>query len=656
MMAVSFPSRNNMSLADRQALRRAELAQELMRSATAIEPIQTHTQGLAKLAQALVGGMIEQKAQKEAAAKEAEKRRQAMALLKGLGAAVPDEPAPQPQPEPPGFFGRLFGWGQDQPTAVQPAAGMSPPIPQGGQMPAALPPGGVPPSTMPPVPQAADQMLAGAAAQGAQPSPVSGSSVLRDPAFLAYLSSLETPEDIMSVVLPLTLNEREREDRRQEKEEDRAFRRQEREEERAYREAMRRADQEYRAQQLALERQRLALSARETFGAPQVVMRDGQPVYVQVGSQGTIRELPGYTPEQQGLFGGNSLEGQRINYLLNNQDKVNTPEYATVFIEQYGPKPIVDPQGNVLGERFPLVPPGVAIPDELKHLYGQPSVPLQPEPMQTDPTAGLGVPPPSSVPAPSEPMPSAPADQYQPTPAPAPAATAQPPAANVMQLPSGARVTTYQKPDRQFTPQEMDLLKTADENIARTNSTINKVRKAIELNKTAFDGPIASYLGDAAAITKIDEETANATKQLDSIFKELAIDKVKLLGTNPTDRDMQIVEEAVGSVNLKRGQRETLLNSLLATTIDARDRHIQQREAIIRGEYGRTNPNYTTPPQSRAPEPPASQPQSPPQSRASEPPPDFIVVDPKNPRRLRQYAPHEPLPDPRTTVGGMIVP
>jgi hypothetical protein len=641
MMTVPFPSRNNMSLADRQALRRAELAQELMRSATAIEPIQTHTQGLAKLAQALVGGMIERKAQKEAAAKEAEKRRQAMALLKGLGAAVPDEPALQPQPEPPGFFGRLFGWGQDQP------ANMPPPVPQGGQMPAALPPAG---AGMQGVQPQADQMPAGAAAQ---PSPVSGSSVLRDPAFLAYLSSLETPEDIMSVVLPLTLNEREREDRRQEKEEERAFRRQEREEERAYREAMRRADQEYRAQQLALDRQRLALSARETFGAPQAVMRDGQPVYIQVGSQGTIRELPGYTPEQQGLFGGNSLEGQRLNYLLNNQDKVNTPEYATVFIEQYGPKPIVDPQGNVLGERFPLVPPGIGVPDELKHLYGQPSVSMQGEPMQTDPTAGLGVPPPSSVPVPSEPMPSAPADQYQPTPAPAPAATAQPPAANVMQLPSGARVTTYQKPDRQLTSQEMDLLKTADENIARTDSTIDKVRKAIELNKTAFDGPIASYLGDAAAITKIDEETANATKQLDSIFRELAIDKVKLLGTNPTDRDMQIVEDAVGSVNLSRGQRETLLNSLLDTTIKARARHIQQREAIIRGEYGRTNPNYTTPPQSRASEPPASQPQSP---RASEPPPDFIVVDPRNPRLLRQYMPQEPTPDPRTTVGGMIVP
>jgi hypothetical protein len=75
---------------------------------------------------------------------------------------------------------------------------------------------------------------------------------------------------------------------------------------------------------------------------------------------------------------------------------------------------------------------------------------------------------------------------------------------------------------------------------------------------------------------------------------------------------------------------------------------IQRREMIKRGEYGRTDPSYTMPPQSRASEPPASQPQqppasqlqsppasqlqSPPQSRRSEPPPDFIVVDPRNPR------------------------
>jgi hypothetical protein len=153
-----------------------------------------------------------------------------------------------------------------------------------------------------------------------------------------------------------------------------------------------------------------------------------------------------------------------------------------------------------------------------------------------------------------------------------------------------------------------------------------KVNRALELNELAFDGPLASYLSTAAGMAGVAEETVAATKALDSILSDLVASTVKQFGANPTDKEAEITERVSGAVWMNREERAAALNELLIKIEAELPVLRQRREAIIRGEYGRTNPNYTSPP----PQPRRSEP--PPQPRRSEPPPDFIVVDPRNPR------------------------
>jgi hypothetical protein len=298
--------------------------------------------------------------------------------------------------------------------------------------------------------------------------------------------------------------------------------------------------------------------------------------------------------------------------------------------------------------------------------------PMQPEPMQGGPATnvpatGLGEPP-QGVPATN-----VPADQYEALPPP-PVTTARPPDAPVTTTQSlrGGRVIRETNPERPLSAQEQSALLELDENIGRTQKALPEIDRALELNQLAFEGPYATEIATAAGLSRINPEAAAATQEFHGIVTQLAADVAKTLGPNPSNVDIQLLREIHGMANMSQSQRASTLKAARRRIERGLASDIQRREMIKRGEYGRTNPNYTTPPQSRASEPPASQPQLPPasqpqlppasqpqlppQSRASEPPPDFIVVDPRNPRLLRQYMPHAPMPDPRTTVGGMIVP
>jgi hypothetical protein len=222
----------------------------------------------------------------------------------------------------------------------------------------------------------------------------------------------------------------------------------------------------------------------------------------------------------------------------------------------------------------------------------------------------------------------------------------------VTQSYSGGRVIRETNPDRPLSAQEQSALLELDENIGRVQKALPEIDRALELNRLAYEGPYAAEIATAAGLSRLNPEAAAATQEFHGIVTQLAADVAKTLGPNPSNVDLQLLREIHGMADMSQSQREATLKAARRRIERGLASDIQRREMIKRGEYGRTNPNYTTPPQSRASEPPAS----PPQPRASEPPADFIVVDPKNPRLLRQYAPHAPMFDPRTTVGGMIVP
>jgi hypothetical protein len=92
---------------------------------------------------------------------------------------------------------------------------------------------------------------------------------------------------------------------------------------------------EREARQEAMERQRLAVSSRETFGQPVVEMVDGQPALVRYGNLGGRQVVPGATPQPETPKPPTPLEVERA--LIAGGVEPGSPQFQAIM-RQYAEK------------------------------------------------------------------------------------------------------------------------------------------------------------------------------------------------------------------------------------------------------------------------------------------------------------------------------
>jgi len=126
----------------------------------------------------------------------------------------------------------------------------------------------------------------------------------------------------------------------------------------------------------------------ETFAAaPQIVMQNGQQVLVQMGNRGTVRQIEGYTPRNDGPYQGTSIEAQDSNVLLRGNPA--SAEYAAAFARQGATRYNVD-GSTVTPNMSPYRPPTY-----------NPNLPASPAASSIAPPVAGATPPAAAAPPPN---------------------------------------------------------------------------------------------------------------------------------------------------------------------------------------------------------------------------------------------------------------
>jgi hypothetical protein len=126
----------------------------------------------------------------------------------------------------------------------------------------------------------------------------------------------------------------------------------------------------------------------------------------------------------------------------------------------------------------------------------------------------------------------------------------------------------------------------ADEGIAAGESAIRTLQSAKQISKQAFDGPLASYRGQGAAL--IGSEAGKATVELDNMLTAGALSQLKaIFGGAPTEGERKILLDIQGSSSMPRDVRERVYDR----AIDAANRRLEfsrrQSEGLRNGTYFR---------------------------------------------------------------------
>jgi hypothetical protein len=140
----------------------------------------------------------------------------------------------------------------------------------------------------------------------------------------------------------------------------------------------------------------------------------------------------------------------------------------------------------------------------------------------------------------------------------------------------------------------------ADEGIAAAEGAIRVLQQAKEISKKAFEGPLASYRGQGAAL--LGSEAGKATVELDNMLTTGALSQLKaIFGGAPTEGERKILLDIQGSSSMPRDVREKVYERAIEAANRRLEFNRRQSEGLRSGTYFRPG---------NAPQ--AAQPQSPP--------------------------------------------
>lgn len=298
--------------------------------------------------------------------------------------------------------------------------------------------------------------------------------------------------------------------------------------------------------------------------------RAGMPITQEVGGvlynydEQARRWVPQTAPRPQG-----GLEGEAQSVVLQgmrNPAIVNTPEYAVAFTRLYGPRTEIR-NGEVVTIQ-PEVPVGVPRPS-----------PRAMEAAAAPPAAATGAPAPQAA-AGAPQAPAAPGGETR-----------------TVTTPGGGQVSITSTQPRALTPAEVQLREETETNLQNLRSAEGSLREALRLSPQAYAGPLAAQRGAAVGTLNIDPATAAATRQFGAIMTEQALSQLRsIFGGNPTEGERRILIDMQASVNMSRAEREALLNRAIEA-VQNRQRGTERRLGeVVRGEFGRVQPGYATPP------------------------------------------------------------
>lgn len=121
----------------------------------------------------------------------------------------------------------------------------------------------------------------------------------------------------------------------------------------------------------------------------------------------------------------------------------------------------------------------------------------------------------------------------------------------------------------------------ADEGAQAGQNVISALDRALELNKTAGDGPLADTWSAGAAL--FGDQQAVQTQELKNIVTANALESLKAtFGAAPTEGERKILLEIQGSVNQSRPVREAIFKRAKAAA-ERRLKFNQERGGALRG-------------------------------------------------------------------------
>jgi len=121
----------------------------------------------------------------------------------------------------------------------------------------------------------------------------------------------------------------------------------------------------------------------------------------------------------------------------------------------------------------------------------------------------------------------------------------------------------------------------ADEGAQAGQNVINALDRALELNQTAGDGPLADTWSAGAAL--FGDQQAVQTQELKNIVTANALESLKAtFGAAPTEGERKILLEIQGSVNQSRPVREAIFKRAKAAA-ERRLKFNQERGSALRG-------------------------------------------------------------------------
>lgn len=140
------------------------------------------------------------------------------------------------------------------------------------------------------------------------------------------------------------------------------------------------------------------------------------------------------------------------------------------------------------------------------------------------------------------------------------------------------------KPQGQMSATMQKELFEADETVVAGKGVTQALDTALDLNKTAWDGPFAEQRAYAGALAG--NQDAATTLELKNIVTQQALEQLKLIfGAMPTEGERKILLEIQGSVDQPRGVREAIYTRAKALAVRRIAANQQKGEALRNGTY-----------------------------------------------------------------------
>lgn len=137
---------------------------------------------------------------------------------------------------------------------------------------------------------------------------------------------------------------------------------------------------------------------------------------------------------------------------------------------------------------------------------------------------------------------------------------------------------------------EKELIE-ADDVVNTSRTSADSLKRALELNEKAFDGPLASKRAGALLLIRPNDPAALATQQFENIVLSDALGSMKsIFGGNPTEGERQILLDLQAAPSKPRTARAAILKRAQEAATRRAGLAKQRSQAIRSGTYTSQNP------------------------------------------------------------------